>query len=228
MVKRKNSGQLPLLLPLEAAQARDDLVVSDANRQAVKFVDAWPDWPTPIVLLAGPVGAGKTHLANIWAARSDAQFISGRDDGEEQQLPQGKNFVVEDIVQGAFSETRLFHLINAVRAVSGTLLLTSRRWPAAWGVALPDLQSRLKLIHIVELNEPDDALLWGIMGKLFSDRQMNVELTVLDYLCTRMERSLAYGQALVAEIDRQSLAQKRPVTIPLAAEAMQALAENGL
>jgi len=223
MSKRTPSGQLPLHLPLEAASAREDLLVSSANTDAVAFLDSWPQWPAPIVILAGPTGAGKSHLAQIWASQAQAHILPSL--GADDELPQQNygNFVVEDIVQGNFSETRLFHIINMVKAGKGNLLLTSRRWPGDWGIALPDLQSRMKLAHLIELHEPDDELLRGVLFKLFSDRQMAVEMPVIEYCATRMERSLAFAQKLVETIDQASLAEKRAITIPLASLALQSL-----
>lgn len=215
--------QLSLQLPLQAAQAREDLVVSDVNRHAVEFMDAWPDWPGAIAILAGPVGAGKTHLAQIWASRANAHFLDLSLDPEPTEVLPGANFVVEDIVQGAFNESWLFHLFNAVRASKGHLLLTSRRWPGEWGVALPDLQSRVKSAHMMELQEPDDALLRGVLSKLFADRQLLVEPSVIDYLVLRMERSLASAQALVERLDQLSLSEKRAITRPLAADVLSNL-----
>ncbi len=227
MSTRKQEMQLPLHLPLEVASAREDLVVTDANREAVTYLDNWPlmnegSDTISIAILAGPVGAGKSHLANIWAARVGAEFLSPSTTAD-QQVPSEGSYVVEDIAQGAFSETWLFHLINAIRASNGSLLLTSRRWPGNWGITLPDLQSRMKLAHLMELNEPDDGLLAGVMTKLFSDRQLHVEANVVEYLVVRMERSLASAQKLVAEIDNLSLAEKRGVSKPLAATALRNL-----
>ena len=129
--------------------------------------------------------------------------------------------MVEDIAQGGFSETWLFHLINAIHMNKGNLLLTSRRWPGDWGISLPDLQSRMKLAHLLELNEPDDVLLTGVLSKLFSDRQLHVKTSVVEYLVHRMERSLASAQTLVAEIDGLSLSEKRGVSKHLASAALK-------
>ncbi len=221
MDKPNPSSQLPLHLPVEAARARDDLVVTDANKQAVAFMDSWPQWPGPIAILAGPTGAGKSHLAEIWATRAEATFLSPSKEGTD--IHSGGNVVVEDITQGGFSENWLFHLINSVRASQNSLLLTSRRWPGDWGITLPDLQSRMKVAHLMELNEPDDALLAGVLIKLFSDRQLTVDTSVIDYLVLRMERSLASAQILVAIVDRLSLVEKRRVTKPLASQALREL-----
>ena len=225
IMKSTRSGteeQLSLHLPLQAASERDDLIVTPANEQAVAFLDSWPAWPGTVAILAGPVGAGKSHLAYIWAARAQARFLTPVFEGP-QDIPEGGHCVVEDIRQGGFSETWLFHLINAVKASKCNLLLTSRRWPGDWGIALPDLNSRMKLAHLMELNEPDDAMLEGVLLKLFSDRQLIVEPSVVDYLVIRMERSLASAQLLVAEVDRLSLAEKRGVTKPLVSQALRNL-----
>ncbi len=214
--------QLPLHLPLDAAHAREDLVVSDTNRQAVSFLDAWPEWPGPLTVLAGPVGCGKTHLAEIWAAQVQADFVTLTDVTDKLPEPGGPA-IVEDLAPGSFSETGLFHLINAVRAAKTNLLLTSRHWPGDWGITLPDLQSRMKLATLLEIGEPDDVLLQGVLVKLFADRQLIVEPQVIDYMTHRMERSLSAAQEMVDVIDSLSLASKRAVTKPLAAEALKQL-----
>ena len=218
------TGQLPLRLPLEAAMAREDLVVSASNENAVGFLDAWPGWPVAVAVVAGPVGAGKTHLANIWAARADARFLSPQRD-EPPDEPGA--WVVEDLAQGAFSEQWLFHLLNSVRAHGGQLLMTSRRWPADWGVALPDLVSRLRTAHVVELHEPDDELLRAVLHKLFADRQLAVQPNVIDFLAVRMERSLSCAQRIVAAVDRMSLSEKRPASRQLAARALHDVEARG-
>lgn len=223
MARGKNPiMQLPLHLPQEAARARDDLIVTDVNRKAVNFLDAWPAWPGPLAVLAGPVGCGKTHLSQVWAARVGAEFTSPTELPDAVLEPESP-LIVEDVAQGSFSEAALFHLINAVRAANTSLLLTSRKWPGDWGISLPDLRSRMKLATLLELGEPDDALLKGVLIKLFADRQLMVEPSVVDYLTVRMERSLSAAQQMVDMIDTLSLASKRKVTKPLAAEALREL-----
>ncbi|MDD9910002.1 MAG: hypothetical protein OXR62_09950 [Ahrensia sp.] len=204
---------------------RDSLVVSDANRKAVEFLDDWPNWPGPVAILAGPVGCGKSHLAQIWASRADATIASLRSTHAASTEPD-RPVVVEDVARGGFSEIALFHLINAVTSAKIHLLLTSRRWPGDWGITLPDLHSRMKLATLLEMGEPDDALLRGVMMKLFADRQLAVEPAVINYLMVRMERSLAAAQDLVAALDEISLADKRSVTVPLASQVLERL-QNG-
>ncbi|RWX68878.1 hypothetical protein EN780_07950 [Mesorhizobium sp. M4B.F.Ca.ET.089.01.1.1] len=218
--------QLPLDLGHGTGYSRDELVVSSTNAQAVALVDRWPDWPSPVVVLAGPAGSGKTHLASIWLARAGALRVdAGRIEqciADLGEMP----VLIDDIDKHPVHETGLFHLINAVRGAGSTLLLTARRFPSAWGVALPDLISRLKAAATVEIHEPDDLLLAGVITKLFADRQVEVEPHVVQYLVRRIERSLATAMRVVERLDRAALERKTPITRALAAETVSAMDEG--
>ncbi|CAN7650576.1 DnaA regulatory inactivator HdaA [Mesorhizobium sp. LjNodule214] len=215
--------QLPLDLGHGTGYSRDELVVSGTNSQAAALVDRWPDWPSPVVVLAGPAGSGKTHLASIWQARAGAV---GVDAGRIEDCIAGlgdRPALIDDVDKARIDEAGLFHLINAVRGAGSTLLLTARRFPLAWGVALPDLVSRLKAAATVEIHEPDDLLLAGVITKLFADRQVEVEPHVVQYLVRRIERSLATAMRVVERLDRIALERKTPITRALAAETVSAM-----
>ncbi|MBO0902970.1 HdaA/DnaA family protein [Jiella sonneratiae] len=206
--------QLPLELPHRPSYSRDDLVVSEANRLAVGAIDAFPDWPHPVVLISGPPGSGKSHLAAVFAA--EAGGATARRDGVGAILAERPFLgVVDDVDRGGLDEASLFALVNAARLGGGSLLLTSRVLPAAMAIQTPDLRSRLAAATTVPLGAPDDALLTGVLAKLFSDRQIEVEPGALAYLVARMERSLDAARRIVAEIDREALSAKRKVTRPL-------------
>ena len=133
---------------------------------------------------------------------------------------------VDDADRDGLDEQGLFHLINAVRSAGTQLLLTARRFPAAWGVKLPDLASRLRAATTVEIGEPDDLLLAGVITKLFADRQIEVEPHVVQYLVRRIERSLSTAIRVVDRLDRAALEQKSRITRALATEAVSALDEG--
>ena len=220
---RLQSGQLPLDLSAEPGHGRDELVVSAANAAAVSLVDSWPVWPSPVIVLAGPAGSGKTHLASIWREMSGAPVLLH--DRIEAMAATGEGaqaFLIDDADSAGLDEAGLFHLINAVRQTGGTLLLTARRFPGAWGIALPDLASRLKAATTVEIAEPDDLLLSGVIMKLFADRQIAVDAAVITYLARRMERSLAAANAVVDALDRLALSRRARITRHLAAEVLDA------
>jgi chromosomal replication initiation ATPase DnaA len=174
-----------------------------------------------VLALVGPEGAGKSHLAAIWAEIAGARRVSARALGGTDlvaELATGA-LVVEDAGH-EFDERALFHLINLVRQEEAYLLITARAAPATWRAALPDLSSRLRAIPAVTLDPPDDALLRAVMVKLFADRQLAVDESLIAYLAARIERSFAGARAAVDDLDREALRQKRPVTRALAAELM--------
>jgi chromosomal replication initiation ATPase DnaA len=218
--------QLPLDLGHGTGYSRDELVVSATNREAAALVDRWPDWPSPVVVLAGPAGSGKTHLGSIWRSRTNAVAIEASRIGDAIARLGDRPALIDDVDKTAIDEAGLFHLINDVRGAGSTLLLTARRFPAAWGVTLPDLASRLKAAATVEIHEPDDLLLAGVITKLFADRQVEVEPHVVQYLVRRIERSLATAMRVVERLDRTALERKTPITRALAAETVSAMDEG--
>ena len=218
--------QLPLELDHAAALSRDDLVASPANDAALALIERWPHWPSPVVVLVGPPGCGKTHLATIW------KEVAGAHQCEPGQLahaePVHGALLIDGIDARAIDERGLFHLINAVSADRSFLLITARCPPRAWKVQLADLVSRLKAATVVEIASPDDLLLSGVITKLFADRQVAIEPHVVAFIVRRIERSLSTAIDLVDRLDRMALARKSRITRSLARLALHELeAERG-
>jgi chromosomal replication initiation ATPase DnaA len=212
--------QLALALGHDESFAREDFLAGPQNAAALALIERWPEWPARAILLVGPEGAGKSHLAAIWAARSGARVIAARelDEASVPALLASGALVVEDLATWHVEERALFHLLNLAREQNVNLLFTARSQPAAWPVKLPDLVSRLRELPVVNLDPPDDALLRAVLVKLFADRQLAVDEALIAYLVTRMERSFAAARAAVAALDREALRQQRPVTRALASE----------
>jgi chromosomal replication initiation ATPase DnaA len=214
--------QLALALDHAESYARDDFLCGPCNEIALQLVEAWPDWPANAVALVGPEGAGKTHLAMIWAAAAGARIISART-LHETELPSALAtgaLVVEDAAGGG-DERALFHLLNLAREENASLFLTARTAPATWPIVIPDLASRLRALPVVVLQPPDDAVLRAVIVKLAADRQLELDQSVVSYLMTRIERSFAAARAAVVSLDNEALRQGRPVTRALAAEILR-------
>lgn len=218
MSERTSSQQRQLALDLghRPAFGREDFLVAPGNQDAVDWIDRWPEWPGNVLGLFGPPGCGKSHLAQVFALRADAYVMSGRELAVEDVgalVAAHPGFVVEDA--DSCDARALLHLFNAVREAKGTLLLTGREPPARWPVALADLKSRLASIPAVCIATPDDAMMEAVLVKLFTDRQLVVGPDIIGYVVKRIDRSFAAARTLVATADRESLAGKRAITVPL-------------
>jgi chromosomal replication initiation ATPase DnaA len=213
--------QLALALPHSESFAREDFLAGASNKAAFGLIERWPDWPDRALALVGPEGAGKSHLAAIWADIAGARRVSARALAETDlpaALATGA-LVIEDAATG-LDERALFHLLNLMRQQEACILITTRARPAQWRVELPDLASRLRALPVAEVSAPDDALLRAVMVKLFADRQLAVDESLIGYLAMRIERSFASARAAVEQLDREALRQKRPVTRALAVELL--------
>ncbi len=213
--------QLPLDFGFRPALGRADLLVAACNEAAVAWLDRWPAWPGPALALWGPASSGKTHLAEVWRARSGAAAIEGRDLAS-LSLPLLVDTAARIVIDHAddADEEALLHLYNLLAERQGHLLLVAREPPSRWGIALADLRSRLLAAPAVAVEAPDDAVLGAVLVKLFADRQLAVGEEVIAYLLVHLERSFAAAQEAVAALDAASLAGGRAVTVPLARQVL--------
>jgi chromosomal replication initiation ATPase DnaA len=212
--------QLALALAHAESFAREDFLAGPSNEAALALIGRWPDWPDRTVALVGPEGSGKSHLAAMWAAEAGARLLSARA-LERANLPDALAtgaLVIEDADERCIDPRQLFHLLNLAREEQAYVLITARTAPAGWTVAIPDLASRLRALPVIMLAPPDDVLLRAILIKLFADRQLAVDESLVGYLASRIERSFAAARAAVTRLDREALRQQRPVTRALAVE----------
>lgn len=216
--------QLVLALDHAISFAREDFLEGPSNAKALALIERWPDWPDRLAVLVGPEGSGKSHLAAIWAQITGARILSSKLLGETD-LPHAfatGALVVEDLEADGLNERALFHLINMAREQQVDVLLTARTQPAAFNVHIRDLHSRLRVLPVVALEAPDDALLRMLIVKLAADRQLAVDEALVNYLANRIERSFASVRSAIALLDEEALRQHRPVTRALAAELFRA------
>jgi len=215
-------AQLPLDLGHRASFSGEDFLLAPCNRAAVAWLDRWPHWPSSGLAVHGPAGCGKTHLAHVFQARSAARLLTPADlpGAPAPQLLAGAKAVILD-GGPPLAERALLHLYNSIAESGGHLLIVAREAPARWPIDLPDLASRLAALPAVRIDPPDDRLIEALVIKLFADRQLAVPPEVVTYLTARVERSFDAVRRVVGLMDRESLARRRAVTLPLAREIVE-------
>ena len=223
--------QIPLDLGHRTALGRNDFLVAPNNHDAVAWIDLWPEWPAPCLVLYGAVASGKTHLGAVWAERSSAVCVKASSINEDviRDIADMKHHVIiEDgdlLIGNLAGEKGLFHLYNIFKEEQRSFLLTLKEPPVRRCFALPDLASRLRAAPSVAIREPDEQLLGALLVKLFNDRQIRVSAEALHYILPRIERSFEAVRDLVDQADRKAMIEKRGISIPLLRDL---LSEDGL
>lgn len=229
--KTEMAQQLTFDLPSKPALGRDDFFVSPANEVAVAMLEAWDTWPNGKLVLTGPIGAGKTHLAHVWAAQTGAAILEAttlptRDIDTCAMQP----LVIEDaqtVARDPAAQEALFHLHNLMAERIQPLLLTATNAPSHWGLGLPDLASRMQATSTVAIDLPDDDLLFAVLLKLFNDRQLTPSAALLSYLARNMERSFAQAGRIVAAMDAEALRSGRAINRRLAIDILDKISTSG-
>lgn len=213
--------QIPLDLTHRPAHGREDFMVAPCNEQAVSWIDRWPEWPAPALILYGPAACGKSHLASVWASKTNAKKVSSDDltTLNADQIADMSDCLVIDPIDPWLGyrdvETTLFHLYNIMKENQRTMLITMRMAPTHIDFDIADLASRLRAAPAISIETPDDTLLSALLVKMFADRQLQISTDVLKYILPRMERSFVAAHNLVEEADKRALSEKRGISIPL-------------
>jgi chromosomal replication initiation ATPase DnaA len=219
-------SQLPLDFGVDPSYAAEDFLVAASNAAAFAWVERWPEWPAPALAIHGPPGCGKTHLAHVWRARAGAVLIDAAQlvqIGPPALMAAARACAIDKLPEGELAadfERALLHLYNLAAERGGHLLLCAPRPPARWGIALPDLRSRLAALPAIAIEPPDDGLLEALLAKLFADRQLAVDRGTIIYIVTHMERSFDAARRVVELIDRTALATRRRPSLGLVREIL--------
>jgi len=202
-------------IDVEPSYRESDFLKSDCNRTArTALGDVWA-WPQGRFVLTGPAKSGKTHLARIWTAHNEAVLCRARDLGGPDSGSVPKPVAIEDVHEIAGDgrlEQVLFDLVNRFAASGRLLLMTGCGQPRDWGLAMPDLASRMTGSRMAEILPPNNDLVHGLVLKQFSDRQVAVSPETLRYLASRCARSYEAIHAAVMALDSLSLAERKRIT----------------
>ena len=214
--------QLTFDWPVTAAMGADSFFVTPSNQTAFALVSAPHKWPEHKLVLIGPKGSGKTHLARLFADRNKATIIDGT--ALNGPFPDRPTVIEHADRLNPQAQEWLFHAHNRLRDAKAPLLLTARHSPVHWPITLRDLASRMQAATVVRIDPPDEALLAAVLMKQFQDRQLSPSPEALSYLLRHMDRSFDTARQLVGALDAAALAEGRAINRPLAKEVLDTLA----
>ena len=209
--------------PRRRAFTRNAFIDAPSNAVARALVEDWRNWPNRQAAISGPDGSGKTHLVQIWMAEAGAEKIAASQlhAGDAPGLVAVGAVAVDD-ADGieAGGEASLFHLLNLARAEGAYVLLSGRRPPARWRIALPDLASRLGAFTHAAIEPPELDLIERLIAKEFADRHMRVPAEVAQFIAPRIEQSAAAALDAVTRLDAAVRDEKRTLTIRFVKETL--------
>jgi chromosomal replication initiation ATPase DnaA len=198
--------QIPLSFPVYDSYDVNDFLPLACNQEALSWVQRFPQWPYPALIIYGEKGCGKTHILHILKTIT------------------GNNCMIIDDAQNIFGNTEaeenVFHQFNIAKENGTFLCLAMEKSAIQQNIKLPDLASRLRAAPHVQIQSPDEIALQAVLVKLFHDRQLNIEPDVISYILPRIERTFAAVRDLVKKIDENAMAEKRSVTVPLVREIL--------
>lgn len=232
---KKSPEQLLLDWPVREIFSEEEFLPSHSNEAAVRWVDGWPNWQRGgeafhCLIINGPDGCGKTHLAHVWKKLADARIVKVEDlRGLSFIKNEQKAYIIEDIDDKIIDKNTaelILHLYNWLKEHGGYLLLTAKSEPNKWKINLADLSSRLLASETVKITPPDDALLQAVIIKQFSDRQIILSAKVVGYIIKHADRSFSFIRRLVEQIDNTSMSEKKKITIPMVKRVLKSLGDN--
>ncbi len=193
---------------------KENFFVSTSNLEAFEILNSWPKWIKKFINLYGEKYSGKSHLARIFESKSTCLNISEKDFTEEIliKFKTKQSLIIEDY-QNNISENLLYSLINIVEQENKYLLITSEKPINEFNYKLNDLVSRLNNFLYIKLEAPDDELIYALIVKNFSDRQITIDKKLIDYIIKRIDRSYESIFIFISKVDQLSLQKGKPINL---------------
>ncbi|WP_256997874.1 DnaA ATPase domain-containing protein [Candidatus Pelagibacter communis] len=191
-----------------------DYYVSRSNYLAFNLIQNWPKWERKILNISGDTFSGKTHLAKIFQYKSNALYLAYSDINEDafKKIKLNESIVIDDF-EKIKNENLLYSLFNLIYQDNKYLLILSNKTISKINYNLDDLNSRAKNCIFAQIENPDDDLIFAIIVKSFSDRQIKLEKKLLEFIIKRIERSYGKIYEFIYKVDELSLKKKKPINL---------------
>ena len=197
----------------------NDYYVSSSNYFAKNIIQTWPKWEKKIINITGEKYCGKTHLSTIFKIKSNALYLYSNkiNNNSIKRIKLYNSIIIEDLDE-SFDEKLLYSIFNLIEQDNKYLLISSIKPIDTMKFTLPDLVSRLKNCIIAKIEQPDDDLIYAIILKSFSDRQIKLDNKIIDYIIKRIARSYSKMQEFIYKIDELSLKKKKSINFKIIKE----------
>ena len=199
----------------------DDFFISKSNKHILEFLNTWPRWERKFVNIIGEKLSGKTHLMNIFLKKNkgikfDANSLKNFD---LKKMRIYDNIILENLTD-AIDENLFYTLLNIIEQDDKYIIITSSKPIVYIDFSLEDLKSRLKNFLLLNIEKPDDELMFAILLKNLSDRQISIDKKLIDYTLKRIERSYRKIYNFIYKIDQLSLKRKKSIDLKIIKEVL--------
>ncbi len=218
----KNLNQQILKFDYEQNFKDQDFYVSNSNEHSFGLLNSWPKWEKNFVNLIGEKFSGKSHLVNIFLEKYKGIKINSEDINNDflQNIKIYENIVVEDLSE-KINENLLFTLINIIDQDNKYLVLTSTIPIVHFKFKLNDLNSRATNFILSQIEKPSDDLMYALILKNLSDRQISIDKKLIDFIIKRIDRTYGKISDFIYKIDEISLKRKKPIDFKIIKEALE-------
>jgi len=217
----KNLNQQILSFDYDQNFKDQDFYVSKSNEYSFKLLNSWPKWEKNFVNLIGENFSGKSHLINIFLQNFKGIKITASEITNDflKEIKIYENIIIEDLVEN-IDENLLFTLINNIEQDNKYLIVTSTKPVVDFKFKLQDLNSRSKNFLLSAIEKPEDDLMYALILKNLSDRQISIDKKLIDFIIKRISRSYGKISDFIYKIDEISLKRKKPIDFKIIKEAL--------
>ena len=212
----KNLNQLLLNFNHKQNFNNNDFYVSESNYYAYKLIEKWPKWEKNILNIYGEKFSGKTHLANIFISKNKGIKINENEINNDifKKLKLYENIIIDNF-NYACDEKLMYSIFNIVDQDNKYLIINSIKPINEFNFNLEDLKSRSKNCLFAKIDSPDDELIFAIILKSFSDRQIQIDKKLIDFIIKRIDRSYGKIADFIYKVDELSLKKKKAIDLKI-------------
>ena len=210
-------SQLVFKFPFKTRYFEQDFFVSSNNFSAYKLIESWPNWPGKWVNIIGPTGSGKTHLSKILEKKIKKLKVVDETNVNEKIISELRHFdcLIIDNFKNKIEDKLLYSILNQSKQLENFIVINSKLQLNKFEIKLKDLKSRFNSFIFIGIDLPTDDLLQVIISKSFSDKQINLNPKVSEYIVKNVDRSYEKMFKFLSDLDELSLSSGKSININL-------------